>query len=251
MGRNKPARGGGTRPKNASTEEGRLGKLPAMRRLLWPTLLLLAALPFLTVAALAVRSTWRTDTWILFKQYPGDPAIGAQGATGAVLNITSVNGHLVFRRCALPPKRSGWGPNSTGYFGWEPGHHSDRHKTLADRQYGLSTMHLEVASHSHFSQIQLKLEEGLDLLGLQTYRVQEYLATAPAHSPPTMDETFAIIPAWWSLPLLTAPPLLTRRAWRRSTRRRLRREGRCVGCGYDLRASPAHCPECGLSQAAA
>ena len=45
----------------------------------------------------------------------------------------------------------------------------------------------------------------------------------------------AVGPAWW--------------AWRTRLLRRRRCEGRCAGCGYDLRESRGQCPECGMSTA--
>jgi hypothetical protein len=44
------------------------------------------------------------------------------------------------------------------------------------------------------------------------------------------------------LPLLAG---LVGRAYARVRRRRCVRRGRCPSCGYDLRASPERCPECG------
>lgn len=49
----------------------------------------------------------------------------------------------------------------------------------------------------------------------------------------------ALLPAAWAVRIA----LLRRRA---STRAARRVAGHCVGCGYDLRASPARCPECGV-----
>jgi hypothetical protein len=45
----------------------------------------------------------------------------------------------------------------------------------------------------------------------------------------------AVLPAVWVVSLL----------WRRHRSSRRRRAGRCPACGYDLRASPDRCPECG------
>jgi hypothetical protein len=48
----------------------------------------------------------------------------------------------------------------------------------------------------------------------------------------------------WSIGLLTAAlPLMRHIAMRK--RRKRWQHGRCVTCGYDLRATPARCPECG------
>jgi predicted amidophosphoribosyltransferase len=55
-----------------------------------------------------------------------------------------------------------------------------------------------------------------------------------------------IFPYWSALLLLTIPTIAL--LWLTlATRRRDRRirQGRCAVCGYDLRATPDRCPECG------
>jgi hypothetical protein len=51
------------------------------------------------------------------------------------------------------------------------------------------------------------------------------------------------IPFWLPTLLFGIPPLLMLRGMRRSTHRRAL--GLCPVCGYDLRATPNRCPECG------
>jgi len=65
------------------------------------------------------------------------------------------------------------------------------------------------------------------------------------YNPPT---PYAEFWAWaiphWLLLLASAPiPLWRVIRWRASRRQRL--EGLCSTCGYDLRATPGRCPECG------
>jgi hypothetical protein len=62
-------------------------------------------------------------------------------------------------------------------------------------------------------------------------------------APPWESGGTVRFPHWFLLPFFAAMPLLS--VWRARTRRRRVREGLCVNCGYDLRASPQRCPECG------
>jgi hypothetical protein len=57
------------------------------------------------------------------------------------------------------------------------------------------------------------------------------------------------IPHWVFVTTFAIPPLLRFRSWRRHRRRA--KAGTCAKCGYDLRATPERCPECGTVAKAA
>ena len=64
---------------------------------------------------------------------------------------------------------------------------------------------------------------------------------------PTPSKYRSLVVPTWLPALLTAAPgtLWAIRSARRRRMRRRRSRGQCVQCGYDLRASPERCPECG------
>ena len=51
------------------------------------------------------------------------------------------------------------------------------------------------------------------------------------------------VPYWFLFALSAPVPLMTAARWH--LRRRRQDTGRCHSCGYDLRATPGRCPECG------
>jgi hypothetical protein len=71
-----------------------------------------------------------------------------------------------------------------------------------------------------------------------------------ALGPPTVDGAagkgvYLHSPRWFPLVVTAILPTLAIAAFAVRRRRFRRRPGYCVSCGYDLRASPDRCPECG------
>ena len=64
-----------------------------------------------------------------------------------------------------------------------------------------------------------------------------------------VGDAFVAVPYWALLAAALTPAGVVAGVWSRRRRRRVR-AGHCRRCGYDLRASPERCPECGSTAVA-
>jgi hypothetical protein len=90
--------------------------------------------------------------------------------------------------------------------------------------------------------------------GLAGWGPCRYQSSRRASADGTASSTFGVsFPCWVAVAALAAWPVGAAALGlrRRARARRRRRSGRCVRCGYDLRASPSDCPECGPPRASA
>lgn len=82
-------------------------------------------------------------------------------------------------------------------------------------------------------------------MGFVVYGYTEHFAERSG-APHSMDVTVVFLPYWLLAAVTAAPPAWW--AWgsiARRARARRARVGLCRTCGYDLRATPDRCPECG------
>jgi hypothetical protein len=87
---------------------------------------------------------------------------------------------------------------------------------------------------------------GVFALGLGYGQAKE-LYFAPPLKRGAMGHVF-VLPFWLFVGLLLIAPVRNAIRWRRGDQaQRWRAAGRCFNCGYDLRATPDRCPECGAA----
>jgi hypothetical protein len=65
----------------------------------------------------------------------------------------------------------------------------------------------------------------------------------PSPLPGVASQTLACVPHWFLVAVFALCPIMALAL--KLTRRRIK-EGHCAACGYDVRATPERCPECGF-----
>ena len=118
---------------------------------------------------------------------------------------------------------------------------------IRDRSMGAAAHSSRVGRDEPVS-IGTPLDTDRRLLGIGFMSGSGYpLIASTAIGPPVVLTRVWVVP-WWAVVLITGVlPAARALSWRR--RRRRVRRGACVYCGYDLRATPDRCPECGRAAA--
>jgi hypothetical protein len=198
----------------------------AMTRFLFTALAALSLLLATVAVGLWVRSHWIAETY-------GRETANAPGGPRWGGGLSSSGGVLRFELWRRQIPNSPAHRSESGYF---RGPFDSSKDDAAERAYLASL-------------------EAVQLLGFAFARYDMDPLGGRGVNPGAPPRPAAIQRVWivhlpdWAIALVGAvvPALFARNFYRRRRRRHWLREGRCHRCGYDLRATPDRCPECGAA----
>lgn len=200
----------------------------------------------LLVVGLAVRSIWRSDRLTVICPVASFNAPdGSSGRYCRSVSLTSSSGAV----CVSLIKTT---RDDTAYASWTKqfgGGHEPMTAFVAMahperrvfRQTTLPDDYPWIAVDCFYSPLPAPLP--IDILRYVGIDAIANRFAEPGYPYEWQDVVGVTVPYWFIIPLLGAPSL--RWGWKRYVARRWRRDQRCTTCGYDLRATPDRCPECG------
>ena len=185
-----------------------------MRRLIRRSWSVTRILMPVLVGAMWIRSYWRLDEFSF------------QRDSANTFAMVSFQGGLHFSTGATMTRR----------FEWDSYRIPEGATWLTEHPYGFDWMHFGFARSTQANvRVRLRVPDP----ALQ----RALLSPVDRITPWLPPDQFVIIP-YWPLALFCALPMI---AWgiRRLRRAHRMSRGLCPSCGYDLRATPDRCPECG------
>jgi hypothetical protein len=237
-----------------------------MRRALFTFVAAVSLALFLATVVLWVRGQWKMDHfWLIHRDEGSELIRSAAGRITVRHNTPNARDRITFPRrvshwsCAvgsqLPPAKSRlhWQWRFLTYEGVPAPTDAERRaaRTTIDNALKLRASLGIPANLSEDPWRRLRNQPNAPQPPLltQLQQMQLYQSDAAARMAQSVLDGSSYwewtFPAWLAALVLATPPALWVVAWQR--RRRILREGRCPGCGYDLRASRERCPECGLA----
>jgi hypothetical protein len=178
-----------------------------MNRRLFNFITLVSLLMCLAATVLWVRSYWSSDS--IIREGPAETLVGSE------------SGQLVLNRSY--PGEAGRATAPGWRFQTFPTPEREEFVYTNGRQFRYRALGFEIASYR-------PIPHTMWASGIPFTSVRYWTAG---------------VPHWFAVGVLALPPALWLR--RRQRRRHARRAGLCASCGYDLRASPGRCPECGAA----